>query len=106
MHPIGIAIPGAVTELLRTAPMSPGKVAFAWKAAVGPAFAKVTAVHLEGTELLVDPAGHQWAREVRRASPLLLRRLQALVGADVVTKLTIRPPQGEIPRTSRTRRTP
>jgi hypothetical protein len=105
MRPIGTAIPGAIAELLQSAAMSPGKIAFAWKAAAGPAFAKVSAVHLEGTELLIDPASHQWAQEIRRASPLLLRRLQTLVGADAVTKLTIRPPQGEVPRTSRTSRT-
>ena len=102
MKPIGFAVPGAVTELLRSAPTSPGKIAFAWKAAVGPAFGKVTAVHLEGTELLVDPATTHWAREIRRASPIILRRLQELVGKETITSLTIRPAQDAKP--SRVRR--
>src|SRR5262249_25437222 len=37
MRPIAQAIPGAVTELLKAAPLSDGKVSFAWRAAVGPA---------------------------------------------------------------------
>src|SRR5262245_52757594 len=99
MLPLGTAIPGAITELLGKTPMSPGKVEFAWKAAVGPAFAKVSSVHLEGTELVIDPATTHWAQEIRRASPLILRRLQSIVGAGAVTKLAIRPaPDAKAPR--------
>jgi predicted nucleic acid-binding Zn ribbon protein len=90
MHPIGSAVPGAIAELLRGAPMSPGKVEFAWKTAVGPAFGKVTAVRLEGKTLFVDAATSHWTREIRRSSVIVLRRLQTLLGDNVITELTVR----------------
>jgi predicted nucleic acid-binding Zn ribbon protein len=90
MHPLAQAMPRALAELLRHSPVSRGKVEFAWKAAVGPAMARGTAVRLEGHVLLVDAGTAAWAREVGRASPIILRRLQALVGPDVVREITVR----------------
>src|SRR5439155_710299 len=58
--PIASAVPGAVTALLKLCPLSPGKVAFAWKTAVGAALERVTAVRLERGVLVV-------AEAVRRA---------------------------------------
>ena len=90
MQQIGSAVPGAIAELLRTGPMSPGKLDFAWKTAVGPAFGKVTSVRLEGSLLLVDAATIHWVREIRRSSPIILRRLQTLLGDGVITELAVR----------------
>ena len=90
MQQIGSAVPGAIAELLRGAPMSPGKIDFAWKTAVGAALGRVTAVRLEGRLLLVDAATTHWAREIRRSSPIILRRLQTLLGDNVITELTVR----------------
>lgn len=90
MLPISRAVPGALAELLRGAPVSPGKIDFAWKTAVGPAFSKVSAVHLDGTILYVEADTSHWVREIRRASPVIQRRLQTLLGDDVVTALTVR----------------
>ena len=61
MKALAHAIPGALAELLRSAPLSHGKVTFAWKAAVGPAIERVTSVRLESGTLLVDATGPQWA---------------------------------------------
>lgn len=88
--PIASAIPGAVTELLRHAPLSRGKVAFAWRAAVGASLERATAVHLEGTVLIVDADTAQWAREVSRSSRIILRRLQTLLGEDTVGQIDVR----------------
>jgi predicted nucleic acid-binding Zn ribbon protein len=90
VKPIIHAVPGALAELLRGAPLSPGKVDFAWKAAVGPALQRTTSVRLEGTQLLVDAATAQWAREIRRSSRVILSRLQLLLGQDAVTEITVR----------------
>jgi len=90
MRPISQVLPGAVAELLRQAPLSPGKVDFAWKSAVGSSLERVTAVRLEGKVLLVDAATAQWAREVMRASPMILPRLQALLGIETVTAIRVR----------------
>ena len=85
-------MPGALVELLRSAPLSQGKVGFAWLAAVGPAVQKVTAVHLEGRVLLVDAASTAWAREVTRSSPVILKRLRTLLGQETLTSISVREP--------------
>jgi predicted nucleic acid-binding Zn ribbon protein len=90
MRPIGHAMPGALAELLRGAPLSPGKVQFAWRAAVGPAMERVTSVRLEGRVLLVDAVDGQWAREIRRSSSIILTRLQTLLGETTVTSIDVR----------------
>ena len=84
------AIPGALMELLRGAPLSDGKVTFAWNAAVGPALERVTTVKLERGVLIIDAASAQWSREIQRSSPVILGRLQSLLGKDTVRKLEVR----------------
>jgi predicted nucleic acid-binding Zn ribbon protein len=83
-------MPGALAEIMRAAPLSAGKVDFAWRAAVGGAVGRVTAVRLEGRVLLVEAISTAWAREVRRCSPVILARLQSLLGTDTVATLTVR----------------
>jgi hypothetical protein len=102
MRQIGSAVPGAIAELLRGAPLSPGKVDFAWKFAVGPAFEKVTSVRLEGAVLLVDADTAQWAREVGRSSPLILRRLHLLLGEETIASITVRSRQPDKTREPKT----
>jgi hypothetical protein len=90
MRPLSSALPGALTELLRGAPLSPGKVSFAWRAAVGAALERETSVRLEGSTLIVDAATRQWASEIRRSSAIILRRMHTLLGDDAVKDLTVR----------------
>jgi predicted nucleic acid-binding Zn ribbon protein len=89
-EPIAQAIPNAITTLLRTTPMSPGKMQFAWKVAVGPAMDRGTFVRLEGGNLFVEAKTSAWAKEVSRSSRIILNRLQTLLGPEVVTELTVR----------------
>jgi hypothetical protein len=90
MRPISHAIPAALADVLRAAPLSDGKVSFAWRAAVGPALERVTSVKLEGRVLLVDTAGVLWSREITRSSNIILKRLQAFLGPDAVEKIEVR----------------
>lgn len=90
MRPLTSALPGALTELLRGTPLSPGKVAFAWRAAVGPAVERETSVRLENGTLLVDAASKQWALEVRRSSSIILSRLQKFLGPEAVSAISVR----------------
>jgi predicted nucleic acid-binding Zn ribbon protein len=83
-------MPGALETLLREVPLSTGKVIFAWKSAVGPAIDRACSVRLEGTTLLVDVPDPEWARQVRRMSSIILSRLQALLGNDVVASIDVR----------------
>ena len=90
MRPLSHAVPAALAEILRAAPLSDGKVSFAWRTAVGPALERVTSVKLEGRVLLVDTAGTLWSREIARSSPVILRRLQDLLGVTTVEKIEVR----------------
>jgi len=90
MKPLTYAVPGALRLLLRNAPLSDGKVAFAWRAAVGEAFERATAIKLEQGTLIVETTSAEWAREITRSQSLILSRLQAMLGADAVTRLLVR----------------
>jgi len=90
MRPLTHALPGALRLLLHDLPLSNGKVDFAWTAAVGPALARATAVKLEDGVLIVEATSAQWAREVTRSTPLILKRLQSLLGDESITSITIR----------------
>jgi hypothetical protein len=90
VRPLNSALPGALAELLKDTPLSPGKVSFAWRAAVGPALERETTVRLESGTLLVDAASAQWAREVRRSSGIILNRLQTLLGPGAVVSISVR----------------
>jgi hypothetical protein len=83
MRPLSHAVPAALAQILRSAPLSDGKVSFAWRTAVGAALERVTAVKLENRVLLVETQGPQWSREIMRSSPVILARLLALLGPDV-----------------------
>jgi hypothetical protein len=90
VHPISHVVPAALVELLRSTPVSDGKVTFAWKAVVGPALDRVTAVKLDGHTLYVEASGAQWTREVRRSSGVILTRLKTLLGDKTVQSIQVR----------------
>jgi len=90
MRALSQAIPGALLHLLQTMPLSDGKVTFAWKAAVGPALERATAVKLEDRTLLVETTSLQWRREIMRSHAVILDRLQEFLGRDTVTRIVVR----------------
>lgn len=89
MEPFNRTLPAVLSSLVRTAPLSPGKVAFVWRAIVGLTMARATSVLLEGDVLLVD-ASSAWVPAVISATPLILGRLQELLGPDVVRRIQVR----------------
>ena len=90
MRPISHVAPAALMELLRRAPLSDGKVTFAWKTAVGPALGRATTVRLAAGILIVEATGPQWTREIRRASAVILTRLKTLLGDQTVQSIDVR----------------
>jgi len=90
MRPLTHALPGALAALLRDVPNSPGKVDFAWKVAVGAAVERITSVRLENQVLIVEVPDRNWDREIARSTPVILARLQSLLGHDAVTGIQIR----------------
>jgi len=93
MQSISDAVPAALAALLERQPLSPAKVDFAWRVAVGPAVARATQVALD-TEgvLVVTTTDRHWTREVESARPLVLARLARLLGPNVVSRIVVRGP--------------
>ncbi len=104
--PVHRFMPEALASLLRKAPLMPEKVAFAWRAAVGPAVDKATLVDLHGHVLRVRAKDAAWQCEVERSAGLIRARLDALLGEGVVARLdvTTGSRQDENTRASRRRR--
>jgi predicted nucleic acid-binding Zn ribbon protein len=80
---------GVLPRLLRRAPLTPEKVQFAWRAAVGPQIARATRVELRDGRLLVSAEDQRWAREVERAAHLILPKVRAMLGDAHVASLSI-----------------
>jgi predicted nucleic acid-binding Zn ribbon protein len=89
MDPVQSFAPGVVADIIRRQPPSPGKTAFAWSVAVGPALARVTTVELRNHNLIVMARDTRWQRELERARDTILVRVQLLLGKDVVKGLYI-----------------
>lgn len=83
MEPPGPLIDAVVPALIARAPLTPEKIGFAWRTAVGPALDRATAVRLVDHTLVV--AGDaRWRREIDRSRDLILGRLRRLLGPGVV----------------------
>lgn len=91
MEHAGHCIPAALADLLSHQPLSPGKVTFAWRVAVGAAVDRSTSVQLlpDGTLDVVACDTH-WKREVRRSAGLVRVRLNTLLGENIVTRISTR----------------
>ena len=84
MIPVSRFMPDAIADILRKAPLSDEKVAFAWRSAVGPAVDKATTIELRDRVLYVRAENAAWRREVERSAALIRSRLDALLGEGVV----------------------
>src|SRR5436189_5862405 len=85
MIPVQQVMPAALASVLRRAPLTPEKVAFAWRTAVGAAIDRVSDVELRSHTLLVTVKGDVWRQEIERSSALIRARLDTVLGAGVVT---------------------
>jgi hypothetical protein len=89
MIPVADVIPEALAAVLRKAPLTPDKIAFAWRLTVGPAVDRATTIELREGVLYVRAKDVAWRREVERSVGLIRRRLEALLGADAFRTLDI-----------------
>jgi hypothetical protein len=88
MIPVHQFMPTALADILKKAPLTPEKVAFAWRSAVGPAVDNATTIKLRGRVLYVQARDATWQREVERSAGLIRSRLAALLG-DVVGTIDV-----------------
>jgi len=89
MIPVSQLLPPALAAVLRNAPLTPEKVAFAWRTAVGPAVDKATVTTLRGEILYVRVKDARWQREVERSAALIRARLETLLGDGVVRYIEV-----------------
>ena len=89
MIPVHAIVPDALAEVLRKAPLTAEKVAFAWRMAVGPAVDRVTTIELKNGILHVRARDAAWQREVERSGRLIRTRLDALLGETVVRAIDV-----------------
>jgi hypothetical protein len=82
-------MPDALADVLRRAPLTPEKVAFSWRTAVGSAVDKVTAVELRDGVLYVRARDAAWQREIGRSAALIRSRLDSLLGERVVRRIEV-----------------
>lgn len=82
-------MPGALASVLRLAPLTPEKVAFAWRTAVGPALDRATGVELRGHTLVVIVKSDEWRHEIARSLALIRPRLDLVLGSGVVTRIEL-----------------
>jgi hypothetical protein len=90
MVPVRHVMPDAVAAILRKAPLSHEKVAFAWRSVVGPAIDHATVVEWTDGVLQVRARDAAWGREVERSAALIRARLDALLGDRVVRYIDVK----------------
>lgn len=84
-------VPDAVAEIIRKAPLTPEKVAFAWRNVVGPAITQATSVSWGDDGVLrVRTKDASWQREVERSAALIRSRLDTLLGERVVRYIDVK----------------
>jgi Dna[CI] antecedent DciA-like protein len=88
--PAHVLMPAALAAILRKAPLTPEKVAFAWRTAVGAAVDHATTVELHQGVLTVRAKDAAWTREVERSAALIRARLQGLLGDGVVRYIDVK----------------
>lgn len=82
-------MPAALASALRLAPMTPEKVAFAWRTAVGAAVDRASTIELRGSMLVVSVKREEWRHEIARSSPLIRARLNLVLGDGVVSWIDV-----------------
>jgi hypothetical protein len=88
--PVQQFMPSALASVLRLAPMTPAKVAFAWRTAVGAAVDRASSVELRGSTLVVVVKSEQWRQEVSRSSGMIRSRVNLVLGDGVVSWIDVR----------------
>ena len=89
MTPVHQFMPKVLADVLRKAPLTPEKVAFAWRAAVGPTVDNATTIELRDRVLHVRVKDAAWQREVERSAGLIRSRLETLLGDGIVRMLEV-----------------
>jgi predicted nucleic acid-binding Zn ribbon protein len=82
-------MPAVVAEVVRKAPLTHDKVAFAWRLTVGPALGKATSVRLaaDGT-LYVTADAAAWTDSIRASIGMIRSRLAHYLGDNTIKRIS------------------
>lgn len=89
MIPLQNFASGVLAEVIRRQPSSPARTTFAWQIAAGAALSRASTVVLQEGVLTVCARDQRWTPELKRASSIILPRLQHLLGADAVRRMRV-----------------
>lgn len=81
-----------MTSVVRKAPLTPEKVAFAWRMAVGARVDSATQIDLRNGTLHVLATQAGWLSEVEHSAPIIRSRMAAFLGPDVVRFIKVATP--------------
>lgn len=84
MIPVRDVIVSVVARVVRAAPLSDDKVAFAWRTVVGPTLDRGTTVRYDAGTVYVTARDPMWQAEIQRGLPTIVPRLRQLLGAGAV----------------------
>lgn len=91
MFAVQRVLPSVLVDVIRRQPLSPEKIDFAWRTAVGAALARVTTIHLRpGGTLFVRVSDVRWKTELDPSLALVRDRLVPLLGEKVVRRIEVR----------------
>jgi predicted nucleic acid-binding Zn ribbon protein len=103
MDAIQAVLPRVLAGIFRQGPLSQAKLEAAWRIAVGDALSRVSQVRLLSDGVVeIHAADQRWHPELKRSSPLILSRLNALLGANGVKQLALKPERLAGPAADRT----
>ncbi len=90
MDSLQSVLPRAISELFRQGPLSQAKLEAAWRLAVGDALNRVSTPYLrDDGSVDVKTADPRWGRELKRASHVILGKLNGLLGAGTIKTLHV-----------------
>lgn len=90
MIKVNQVMPAVVAEVIRKAPLTDEKVAFAWRLTVGPALAKATTVRLGSNGILyVKAESPAWSDAVGKSLGLIRSRLAHYLGDSAVQRIDL-----------------
>lgn len=87
MKPLSTVTDAALPALLARAPLTPEKIDFSWRLAVGAPVHRACAVTLMNGILEISAPDRAWAREIERSADVILSRMQRMLGRDVIRRL-------------------
>ena len=89
MIPVHQVLPDVVAAVVRKASLTPEKVEFAWRMAVGSGVDNATKVSLQDGTLHVLAKETAWRGEIERSLGMIRTRLALVLGPDIVRRIKI-----------------